>query len=171
MKQKVCNIFFVYCFLQWVLSVVKTVISFNLSCFSWIVKQGRKHNSTSPLRWPSSQSCYQTRWDGQGSNIYKCFSDIFTACHHTEWHVFCELKDFLSNQEFQESIGGTVDAAVNLTGTVARVWLIILIVSEPSLKMLSTWHDISGLFINDESSLLSMTLSAPRSQYLWLRES
>ena len=53
--------------------------------------------------------------------IYKCVSDIFTACHHTEWQVFCELKDLLSNQEFQESIGGTVDAAVNLTGTVARV--------------------------------------------------
>ena len=33
----------------------------------------------------------------------------------------CELNEFLSNQEFQESIGGTVDAAVNLTGTVARV--------------------------------------------------
>jgi len=31
------------------------------------------------------------------------------------------LSKLLSDQEFQESIGGTVDAAVNLTGTVARV--------------------------------------------------
>merc|ERR1712117_115152 len=31
------------------------------------------------------------------------------------------LTKLLSDQEFQESIGGTVDAAVNLTGTVARV--------------------------------------------------
>merc|ERR1739845_209748 len=31
------------------------------------------------------------------------------------------LSKLLSDEEFQESIGGTVDAAVNLTGTVARV--------------------------------------------------
>merc|ERR1712008_618067 len=31
------------------------------------------------------------------------------------------LSKLLSDQEFQESIGGTVGAAVNLTGTVARV--------------------------------------------------
>merc|ERR1719278_2062137 len=33
------------------------------------------------------------------------------------------LSKLLSDQEFQESIGGTVDAAVNLTGTVARVFI------------------------------------------------
>ena len=69
----------------------------------------------------------------------------------------------MSNQEFQESIGGTVDAAVNLTGTVARVRLIILIVPEPSLKMLST-DDISVLFIIAVNDIVCTQVAIPVAQ-------
>ena len=76
---------------------------------------------------------------------------------------FMWIERFLSNQEFQESIGGTVDAAVNLTGTVARVWLIILIVSEPSSKMLST-DDISVLFIIAVNDIVCTQVAIPVAQ-------
>ena len=87
----------------------------------------------------------------------------YLHCLPPQQHVLCELKDFLSNQEFQESIGGTVDAAVNLTGTVARVRLIILIVPEPSLKMLST-DDISVLFIIAVNDIVCTQVAIPVAQ-------